>query len=120
MLLQFLSFLSYSCIFIHFIVTIYFYGKVRLFVVTCFSLVFIKKKIPKRIKTLQLLSPKETIMLNALKMRLCLEIEKSILENLFITNFHHSILCRFHTHVISKLDVLHYCSSTLSLISPHS
>ena len=120
MLLQFLSFLSYSCIFIHFIVTICFYGKVGLFVVTCFSLVFIKKKTPKIIKTLQFLSPKETIMLNALKMRLCLEIEKSILENLFITNSHNSILCRFHTQVIPKLGICttipaHSLSSLLSL-----
>ena len=44
-------------------------------------------------------------MLKALKMQLSLEIEKSILENLFITNFHHSILYRFHTQVIPKLGV---------------
>ena len=40
-------------------------------------------------KTLQLLSPEETITLKALKMQLSLEIEKSILEGLFITNSHH-------------------------------
>ena len=38
-------------------------------------------------------------------MQLSLKIEKSILENLFITNFHHSILYRFHSQVIPKLGV---------------
>ena len=38
-------------------------------------------------------------------MQLSLEIEKSILENLFITNFNHSVLYRFHTQVILKLGV---------------
>ena len=38
-------------------------------------------------------------------MQLSLEIEKSILENLFIINFHHSILYHFHTQVIPKLGV---------------
>ena len=38
-------------------------------------------------------------------MQISLEIEKSTLENLFITNSHHSILCRFHTQVIPKLDI---------------
>ena len=37
-------------------------------------------------------------------MQISLEIEKSTSENLFITNSPHSILCRFHTQVIPKLD----------------
>ena len=44
-------------------------------------------------------------MLKDLKMQLNFEIEKTILEDLFITNSHHWILCRYHTQVISKLDV---------------
>ena len=44
-------------------------------------------------------------MLKALKMQLSHEIEKLILENLFITKFRHSILYRFHTQVIPKLGV---------------
>ena len=44
-------------------------------------------------------------MLKALKIQLNLEIEKTILEDLFKINSHHWILCRFHTQVISKLGV---------------
>ena len=49
-------------------------------------------------------------------MQLNLEIERTILEDLFITNFHHWILCRFHTQVISKLGV-YTTILTLSLSS---
>ena len=49
-------------------------------------------------------------------MQLNLEIEKTILEDLFIKNFHHWILCRFHTQVISKLGV-YTTILTLSLSS---
>ena len=55
-------------------------------------------------------------MLKALKMQLNLEIEKIILEDLFITNFHHWILYRFHTQVTLKLGV-YTTILTLSLLS---
>ena len=55
-------------------------------------------------------------MLKDLKMQLNFEIEKIILEDLFIINSHHWILCRFHTQVISKLGV-YTTILTLSLSS---
>ena len=55
-------------------------------------------------------------MLKALKMQLNLEIEKIILDDLFITNFHHWILDRFHTQVTLKLGV-YTTILTLSLLS---
>ena len=105
----FLLFLSFSCIFIHFVVNIYFYDNL-------IFLTFNYKKSPKRIKTLQLLSPEEAITLKALKILWSLEIEKSILEDLFITNSHHWVLCRIHTQFIPKLGV-HTTIQALSLSS---
>ena len=49
-------------------------------------------------------------------MQLNLEIEKRILEDLFITSSHHWILCRCYTQVISKLGV-YTTILTLSLSS---
>ena len=49
-------------------------------------------------------------------MQLNFEIEKKILEDLFITSSHHWILCRFRTQVILKLGV-YTTILTLSLSS---
>ena len=56
----------------------------------------------------------------ALKMQLSIEIEKSILEALFISNSHHWIFYRIHTQVILKLGVYTtvLALSLSSLLSP--
>ena len=53
-------------------------------------------------------------------MQLILDIEKSILEDLLITNFHHRILSRFHAQVILKLGVYNLVRalSLSSLLTP--
>ena len=55
-------------------------------------------------------------------MQLSLDIEKSILEDLLITNSHHRILCRFHAQVILKLGVYNLVRalSLSSLLTPNA
>ena len=81
------------------------YGELVIFVLICYFLLFNYKKTPKRIKTLQMLSHEECILPKVLKIQWSIEIENSILEDLFKINAYHWILSHIYSQGILKFGV---------------
>ena len=90
--------------FSYFIATVYFYGKVVIFVVTCFFLLWIIKRPLKESRLCNCLVVKKPLRLRPKKWVKPWD-WKINLEDLLITNYHHWILCRFHDIVILTLGV---------------